>query len=122
MTRLARKPQHAASAPVLATRDNALMVVHALSQLLVVCVVAWFAGALILRLVAISCVICATALLAVGHGALAAPAGVAAFGLACWLVSELLHRGRRGYWRSVTLARLSARASRPAGARAHGST
>ena len=88
------------------------MLAQAVSQLVVVAVVAWFVGPALLRLVAISCAICATALLAIGDVDAATPAGVAAFGVACWLVGDCARRARRGYWRSPTLGRILMRPPR----------
>ena len=66
-------------------------------------VVVWIAGAFILRLVAASCLLVAGAMLFVGEEPLSSVGRAAAYGVACWLAAELLHRARRGYWRSPTL-------------------
>jgi hypothetical protein len=85
----------------------------AIQEVVLTGLLVWFVGALLLRLVAISCLIVTAGLLAMGTDSLAAPARLAAYGLACWAGSELLHRARRGYWRSRLAAGVVARCPRP---------
>lgn len=69
-------------------------------------VVVWIVGAFILRLLAVSCLLVAGALLFVAGAPLGSVARAAAYGVTCWLAGEILHRVRRGDWRSPTLRRL----------------
>ena len=77
-----------------------------LAQLTFVVGAVWFAGALLLRLVAISCFICAAGLLALGSESPGSALRAATYGAGCWLISELLHRARHGRWRTRSGARL----------------
>jgi hypothetical protein len=85
-------------------------------ELLLTLIVAWVLGALLLRLVATSCFIVTAWLLADGGQPLSSAARAAAYGLICWCASELLHRARRGAWRSPRAARLFSRRPRRAAA------
>ena len=64
-----------------------------LSTLTVAALVVWYLGAPLLRLTATSCLLCASALLALGD--IDAAAGVAACGVVCSLSAKLLYCARR---------------------------
>ena len=79
------------------------MIVRTAIEFVAVGVAVWIVGAFILRLAAVSCLLVAGAMLFVGEEPLSSVGRAAAYGVACWLGAELLHRARRGYWRSSTL-------------------
>jgi len=74
-------------------------IAQAVGPLLLAALVVWYVGGRLLRLVAVSCFLCAAGLLALGD--VGSSAGVAGCGLVCWGVGQLLYRARRGHWRSA---------------------
>lgn len=76
----------------------------------------WFVLGPLLRLASIACFLAAAG--GVALGAPGAAAGIAAFGIACVIVSHLLYRARHGYWRTLRAQQIAARATaRAQGAR-----
>jgi hypothetical protein len=81
-------------------------IAQALGPLLLTALVVWYLGRPLLRLVALSCFLCAAGLLATGD---ASALGVAGCGAACWTGGQLLHRARLRHRRSALTARLFGR-------------
>jgi hypothetical protein len=79
-------------------------ILDTLGAVIVAALVVWFVVSWLLRLAAISCWVCAAGLLAIGDEPSAV--GVAGCGCVCWAATQLLHRIRRGRWRSPALTRV----------------
>jgi predicted membrane protein len=80
--------------------------VQSLGPLVLGALVVWYVVGPLLGLAAISCFVCAAGLLAIGD---TAAAGVAGYGVICWLGSHLLYRLRYGAWRTARAAHLLGR-------------